>query len=72
MRGAGAVDPEAEQFGPAVVPARVHQLLALVDKGEVEVGDDHAFARAERFADQGAIRRNDRCKKFCRGRFFGC
>ena len=32
------------------VAARVHQLLALVDRREVEVGDENAFARAERLA----------------------
>ena len=29
--------------------ARIHQLLALVDEGEVEIGDDDAFARSNRF-----------------------
>src|SRR5262249_40297618 len=50
VRGGGAVDQETEQLRPAVVTARVHQLLALVHQREVEVGDDHAFARAERLA----------------------
>ena len=45
VRGGGAVDQETEQFRPAVVAARVHHLLALVDQREVEVGDDHAFTR---------------------------
>src|SRR5262249_35360399 len=60
MRGAGAVDQETEQFGPAVVAARVHQLLALVDQREVEVGDDDAFARMERLAQQRSVRGHDR------------
>jgi hypothetical protein len=38
------VDQETEQFRAAVVTARVHQLLALVDQREVEIGDSHAFA----------------------------
>ena len=37
---------EAEQFGPAVMAARVHQLLALIDQREVQLGDGDAFARA--------------------------
>ena len=60
VRGGGAVDQEAEQFGPAVVAARVHQLLALIDQREVEVGNDDAFARAEGLAQQGSIGRHDR------------
>ena len=60
VRGGGAVDQETEQFRPAVVAARVHQLLALVDQREVEVGDDHAFARADGLAQQGSIGCHDR------------
>ena len=62
VRGRSPVDQETQQFGPAVVAARVHHLLALVDQREVEVGDDDAFARADRFADQGSIGCHDRGK----------
>jgi hypothetical protein len=51
-----AVDQEAEQLGSAVVTARVHQLFALVDQREVEVGDDFAFTRANRLSKQAAVR----------------
>ncbi len=44
VRGGGAVDQETEQFRPAVVAAQVHQLLALVNQGEVEVAINHAFS----------------------------
>jgi len=47
MRGAlvnvgcgGAIKQETERFRPAVVAARVHQLLALVDPCEVDLGDN--------------------------------
>src|SRR5262249_48602978 len=59
-RGGGAVDQEAEQLRPAVVAARVHQMLALVDQREVEVGDDLALARADGLAQQGPVGRHDR------------
>lgn len=36
VRGGGAVDQETEEFRPAVVAARVHHLLALVDQGEID------------------------------------
>ncbi len=57
--GCGAIDQQAEQFGPAIVPARIHQLLALIDQREVEIGYDHAFARTDRIADKCSIRRDD-------------
>src|SRR5690348_3364187 len=47
--GSRAIDQEAQQFGAAVMAARVHQLLALVDACEVEVGRDYAFAGADCF-----------------------
>jgi hypothetical protein len=62
VRDWSAVEQETQDFGPAVVAARVHELLALVDEREVEVGDHHAFAGADRFADQRAIGRYDRGK----------
>ena len=61
-----AIDQETQEFWPAVVAARVHERLALVDEREVEVRDDHAFARAERLADQGAIGCHDRSKATAR------
>ena len=39
-----AVDLQAENLWPAVVPASVHLRLTLVDQREVEIGDDDAFA----------------------------
>ena len=47
-----SVDQQTEQLRPAVVAARVHQLLALVDQREVEIGDHHSFTRADRLAQQ--------------------
>src|SRR5215510_3541896 len=38
VRSGRAVDQETEEFRPAVVSARVHQLLALIDLREVKVG----------------------------------
>ena len=55
-----AVDGQAEQFRPAVVAARVHQLLAPVDQREIEIGDHLAFAGTYRFADQFTFGRDDR------------
>ena len=56
VRGFGAIDQQAEQFGPAVVSAGVHLGLALVDQREVEVGDDRALAGTQRLAEQFALR----------------
>src|SRR5438445_13331978 len=53
------VDQEAEQFRAAVVTARVHQALALVDDPEIEIGDDLAFARSQRCADEFTLWRDD-------------
>ncbi|MEV6606991.1 hypothetical protein [Kutzneria sp. NPDC051319] len=39
-----AVDGQAQQIGPGVVAAHVHLELALVDQGEVELGDDLALS----------------------------
>src|SRR5687767_10808392 len=63
VRGGATVDQQTEQFGPAVVAARVHQLLALDDQREVEVGDDDAFARAEGLTEKASIGRHDRGKQ---------
>jgi len=40
--------------------ARVHQLLSLVDQGEVEVGDDHVFAGANGLSEQASVGCRDR------------
>src|SRR5580700_2871430 len=32
-----AIDQQAEQFRPAIMTARVHQALALVDRPEIEI-----------------------------------
>ena len=34
-----AIDQQAQQFRATVVAARVHQALALVDQGEIKVGN---------------------------------
>ena len=44
VSGRSAVNQEAEQFGPAVMPPRIHELLAFVDHDKVEISDDDAFA----------------------------
>ncbi len=44
VRGGRPIDQQAEQFGAAVVVARVHEPLAGVDLGEVEVSDDVTLA----------------------------
>src|SRR4249919_3386137 len=60
VRRRSAIDQEAQKLGTVVVNHRVHQQLAAIDHAEVEVGDDLAFALAKRFADQHALRRDDR------------
>jgi hypothetical protein len=55
-----AVDQQAQQFRPAVVAARVHQVLAPVDPREVEISDHDAFAGAHRLADERPVGRDDR------------
>ena len=37
------IDSQAKQFGPAVVPAGIHERLAPVDQREVQIGDHVAF-----------------------------
>ena len=59
VRRRGAIDQQAEQLGPAVVAAGVHELLALVDQGEIERRDDDAFARADRFAEERPVGGDD-------------
>ena len=59
VRRGRAVDHQTEQFGAAVVAARVHQPLAQGDLGEVEIGDHFAFTRLERPADELAVRIRD-------------
>jgi hypothetical protein len=46
-----SIDPQTQQLRPAVMAARVHQLLALVDAREVEIGDDDPFAGADGFTE---------------------
>ena len=41
--GRRPIDQQAEQFGTAVVTARVHESLAGVDLGKVEISDHFAF-----------------------------
>src|SRR4249919_1123984 len=59
VRRRGAIDQEAQKLRTVVVTDRVHQQLAAVDQGEIEVGDDFAFALAEWLAYQHALRRDD-------------
>src|SRR5262249_32835669 len=68
VRGGSAVDPKTEQFGSAVVAARVHQLLALVDQREVEVGNEDALAGMERLAQKGSVGCHDRGETAARDR----
>ena len=58
--GGSAVNQQAEQFRPAVMASGIHDLLSLIDQGEIEVGDDYAFPRANGLAEQTSVRRNDR------------
>ena len=58
--GRRAIDQQAEQLRPAVMAARVHQLLSLVDQREVEVGDHHAFAGANGLSEQASVGCRDR------------
>src|SRR5262245_52099809 len=60
VRGRSSVDQQAEQLRPAVVAAGIHQLLSLVDQGEVEIGDHDPFTRTDRTTQQGSIGRDDR------------
>ena len=60
VRGGSAVNQQAEQFRPAVMASRIHDLLSLIDQGEIEDGDDYAFPRANGLAEQTSVRRNDR------------
>src|SRR5215471_17292008 len=68
VRSGRAVDQETEQFRPAVVSARVHQLLALIDLREVKVGDDNSFARADRLSQQAPIVCRNRSEATARDR----
>ena len=51
-----AIDQQAEQFRAAVVAARIHLPLALIDQSEIEIGDHHAFTGTQRLAHQFAFR----------------
>lgn len=42
--GGGAVDPQAQQVGPAVVADAVHHPFVFGDQGGIELGDGEAFA----------------------------
>ena len=50
-----AIDQQAAQLGPAVVAARVHQALALVNPREVRISDYFAFFRSQRLTHQCAV-----------------
>ena len=70
VRGRGSVDQQTEQFRPAVVAARVHQLLAPVDQREIEIGDHCGLTRSDRVAYKRAIRRHDRSEATARDRTY--
>src|SRR5687767_11374945 len=60
VRRGRPIDQEAEQFRTAVMTARVHEPLAGVDLGEVQIRDHVAFTSRERSADEPAIRPSNR------------
>src|SRR5262245_3708628 len=60
VRSRRPVDLQAEQLRAAVMPGRIHLRLAVVDQGEVEVGDHVTFARAQGFGQQFTMGRDDR------------
>ena len=45
-----AVNQQAEQLRPTVVTAAIHEPFALVDHGEIEVGDNFTLAEAQGFS----------------------
>ena len=57
VRGGSAVNQQAEQFRPAVMASGIHDLLSLIDQGEIEVGEDYALPRANGLAEQTSVRR---------------
>ena len=59
VRSGRTIDEQAEQFGAAVVTARVHEPLAGIDLSEVEIRNHVAFAGFERSADYPAVRVRD-------------
>jgi hypothetical protein len=48
IRRGHPVDQQAEQFRAAVMTSRIHQPLAGVDLGKVEISDYFAFTNLER------------------------
>jgi hypothetical protein len=69
MISRSAIDQQAEHIGSAVMTARVHHALALVDLPEVEIGDDLTLALAQRLAAHVlAFGRDDRCEAAARDR----
>src|SRR6185437_1543077 len=53
------VNQQAEQLRTTVVTAPIHEPFALVDHGEIEVGDNFTLAEAQGFSHQFALRRGD-------------
>jgi hypothetical protein len=43
MARRGPVDAQMQQLGPAMVPAWIHQKLAPIHHGEIQIGDYVAF-----------------------------
>lgn len=54
MRGRGAIDQQAEQFGATVVTTGIHLRLALIDQREIKVADHHALAGTQWLTQQFA------------------
>src|SRR5271165_1268477 len=70
--GAGsAIDEKAEQFGPTVVSAGVHESLAFVDQCEVQIRDHLTLTGAQGLTEQFALWRDDRGEAATRERSQG-
>jgi hypothetical protein len=53
--GGRVIDQQAEQFGRAVVPAGIHERLALINQAKVKIGYHRAFAGPQRVTEQLAL-----------------
>ena len=42
-----AINQQAEEFRATIVAARIHFSLALIDQGEIKIGDHYAFTAAQ-------------------------
>src|SRR4051812_37979403 len=55
VRCGRAIDYQAEQFGPTVVTARVHNPLASIDLSKVKICDHFTFTSCEGLTDNLAL-----------------